>query len=46
MGVTVTEGQFAKDFGLRDQIQRGVVSVMSNIAERVDLNRRPEFALF
>jgi len=26
------EGAFAKDFGLRDQIQRAAVSVMSNIA--------------
>ena len=25
--------KFKKDFGLRDQIQRGVVSIMSNIAE-------------
>jgi four helix bundle protein len=27
------EGSFSKDFGLRDQIQRTTVSVMSNIAE-------------
>ncbi len=26
-------GQFARDFGLRDQIRRAVVSIMSNIAE-------------
>ncbi|GIV61286.1 MAG: four helix bundle protein [Rhodothermaceae bacterium] len=27
------DGAFARDFGLRDQIQRAAVSVMSNIAE-------------
>ncbi|HLL82090.1 MAG TPA: four helix bundle protein [Longimicrobium sp.] len=39
-------GQFARDFGLRDQIQRAAVSVMSNIAEGFDRNSRPEFARF
>lgn len=28
-----TRGKFATDYGLRDQIQRAAVSVMSNIAE-------------
>src|SRR5512139_3056851 len=27
------EGQFARDFGLRDQMRRASVSIMSNIAE-------------
>jgi len=30
--LTATE-RFSKDFGLRDQIQRAAVSIMSNIAE-------------
>ena len=28
-----TEGAFARDFGLRDQMRRAAVSIMSNIAE-------------
>lgn len=39
-------GKFSKDFGLRDQIQRASVSVMSNIAEGFDRNSRAEFARF
>jgi len=27
------QGEFARDFGLRNQIQRAAVSIMSNIAE-------------
>jgi four helix bundle protein len=46
-GYRVTNtGSFARDFGLRDQIQRASVSVMSNIAEGFDRNSRPEFARF
>jgi four helix bundle protein len=39
-------GPFARDFGLRTQIQRAAVSVMSNIAEGFDRNSRAEFARF
>lgn len=28
-----TTGSFARDYGLRDQIRRAAVSIMSNIAE-------------
>jgi len=37
---------FAKDWGLRDQIQRASVSVMSNIAEGFDAGSKPEFCRF
>ena len=36
----------AKDFGLRDQIQRAAVSVMTNIAEGFDCESNAEFARF
>ena len=39
-------GAFAKDFGLRDQIQRASVSVMTNIAEGFDCDSHVEFARF
>ena len=39
-------GSFAMDFGLRNQIQRAAVSVMSNIAEGFDRNSPAEFARF
>lgn len=39
-------GEFARDFGLRDQIRRASVSVMSNIAEGFDRGSRGEFHQF
>ncbi len=39
-------GVFAKDFGLRDQIQRAAVSAMTNIAEGFDRESNAEFARF
>ena len=41
-----SKGAFAKDFGLRDQIRRASVSVMSNIAEGFERGGRPEFHQF
>ena len=39
-------GSLAKDFGMRDQIQRASVSAMTNIAEGFDCESTPEFARF
>ena len=40
------QGGFKSDFGLRDQIRRAAVSVMSNIAEGFDRAGRAEFHQF
>ena len=37
---------FARDFGLRDQIQRAATSVMNNIAEGFERNSNAEFSRF
>ncbi len=39
-------GSLAKDFGLRDQIQRAAVSAMTNIAEGFDCESQIEFTRF
>ena len=39
-------GTFAKDFGLRDQIRRASISIMSNIAEGFESGGDKEFAQF
>ena len=40
------EGPFSRDFGLRDQIRRAAVSVMSNIAEGFERNSDNELRRF
>ena len=37
------QGVFARDFGLRDQIRRAAVSVMSNVAEGFERGTSAEF---
>ena len=39
-------GALAKDFGMRDQIQRASVSVMTNVAEGFDCESTADFARF
>lgn len=40
------EGEFAKDYALRDQIRRAVISITSNIAEGFERNGDKEFIQF
>ena len=40
------KGLFSRDYGLRDQIRRAIVSVMSNIAEGFERGGRAEFHQF
>ena len=40
------QGSFSKDFGLRDQIRKASVSIMSNLAEGFERGGRSEFHQF
>ncbi len=43
---TTGQGAFARDYGLRDQMRRAAVSIMSNIAEGFERSRSGEFHQF
>jgi len=43
---TTRESGLARDYGLKDQLQRAAVTVMSNIAEGFERGGRKEFAQF
>lgn len=40
------QGEFAKDFGLRDQIRRAAVSIMANVVEGFDSQSNKAFVQF
>jgi four helix bundle protein len=40
------QGNFARDYGLRDQLRRASISIMSNIAEGFERSSRKEFIRF
>ena len=40
------KGNFSKDYGLRDQIRRAVVSISSNVVEGFEKNNNNEFVRF
>ena len=40
------QGQFAKDFGLKNQIQRAAVSIMSKVAEGFESRTKAKFIVY
>ena len=40
------QGELSRDFGLRDQLQRAAVSIMSNVAEGFERGTNKEFIQF
>ena len=40
------EGKFSRDFGLKDQIRRASVSIMSNISEGFESQTQPQFVRY
>jgi len=44
--VLTTSSKFSKDFGLKEQLQRSIVSISANIAEGFDRNNNNEFLYF
>jgi four helix bundle protein len=40
------EGAFARDYGLRDQLRRSAVSIMSNIAEGFESDTQQQFVKY
>ena len=44
--ILTRRNEFAKDYGLKDQIQRACVSIMANIAEGFDSGSKKSFIVF
>ena len=46
MDPPLAQKEFSKDFGLRDQVRRAIISVSSNIVEGFEKNNNNEFIRF